>query len=153
MGVEIIVSGGQTGADRGGLEAGKHLGLITGGWAARDYRVDGGRDPELGTIFGLREHTSSEYPPRTAANVKFADATVFLGRRSPGWQCTNSACRRYGKEWLWLRDELPVELAAEQLLDWLRLYRVRILNVAGNRERKNPGIRVRTVAVLLEALE
>ena len=152
MGVEIIVSGGQTGADRGGLEAGRRLGLITGGWAPKDFRTDEGRDPELRTVFGLREHPSSEYPPRTEANVKFADATVFFGRQSPGWHCTKSACRRQRKEFFWLRNELPVELAAEQLIEWLRHHRVRILNVAGNRERKNPGIRSRTIAILEEAL-
>jgi hypothetical protein len=152
MSVEIIISGGQTGADRAALEAGKQLGLITGGWAPLNYRTDAGRDPELKTLFGLREHASENYGPRTDANTRYADATVFVGRRSPGWYRASQACRKFRKEFLWLRDGLPEELAAEQLVEWLVLNRVRILNVAGNRERKNPGIGARTRLILLEAL-
>ena len=37
-----IVSGGQTGADRGGLEAAIHLGLDWGGWAPKGWRAEDG---------------------------------------------------------------------------------------------------------------
>ena len=41
----MIVSGGQTGADQGGLEAAKEAGIRTGGWAP---------DKFVGWVNGLR---------------------------------------------------------------------------------------------------
>ncbi|MFA4842787.1 MAG: pyruvate kinase, partial [Candidatus Omnitrophota bacterium] len=42
-----IISGGQTGADRGALEGAKIAGLPTGGWAPKDYHTAKGPDPAL----------------------------------------------------------------------------------------------------------
>ena len=39
-----IISGGQTGADQGGLRAGAALGLDTGGWIPFGFRTDTGAD-------------------------------------------------------------------------------------------------------------
>jgi len=41
-----IVSGGQTGVDRGALEAAVALGLEFGGWAAHGWIAEGGTIPE-----------------------------------------------------------------------------------------------------------
>lgn len=50
-----VISGGQTGADRAGLEVAHKLGLETGGWAPSGYVTSLGRDRSLGTKFGLKE--------------------------------------------------------------------------------------------------
>lgn len=139
-----IISGGQTGADRGGLEAGRALGLETGGWAPRGYLTDNGPDPSL-KDFGLLEHRSPLYPPRTYANAKDSDGTVWFGGVSAGFRCTLEGCHRAGKPFL----ENPTQ---SELRDWLQLNCIRILNVAGNRESRSPGIRGRVKKFLVEAL-
>lgn len=141
-----IVSGGQTGADRTALEVAETLGIPTGGWAPAGWRTDVGADPELGTRFGLREHSSRDYRDRTYANVRESDATVWFGHPlSPGGQCTRLACQLYEKPWV----ENPMasvlrELIAQQ--EW------QVLNVAGNRRRSNPTVVQLTRVVLTHAL-
>lgn len=63
--VEKIISGGQTGADRGGLEAARTLGIPTGGTAPRGYLTETGPDESL-REFGLTESKSSAYVVRTS---------------------------------------------------------------------------------------
>ena len=45
--IKKIISGGQTGADRGGLLAGRHLGIETGGTAPPDFITEVGVDDSL----------------------------------------------------------------------------------------------------------
>jgi len=42
IGLEMVISGGQTGADRGGLIAAKELGIPTGGTAPLGYKTEAG---------------------------------------------------------------------------------------------------------------
>jgi hypothetical protein len=94
--------------------------------------------------FGLVEHSSSAYPPRTAANVRDSDGTVLFGNvGSPGCTLTRELCDKYGKPSL-------VNPTAEELRDWVRAKRITVLNCAGNRERTNPGL-ARRVAALIAA--
>lgn len=137
-----IISGGQTGADQGGLAAGRLLGLETGGHAPRGWRTQDGSTPEL-ALFGLTEDDSPAYPPRTRKNVANSDGTLFFGNSSsPGGRLTIRYCRELEKPYftvLWpdpgqVVDKLPVFRA------WLAAERIHVLNVAGNREHTNPGI-------------
>lgn len=153
MGVEKIISGGQTGADQGGLAAGQALGLKLGGWLPQGWRTDEGPRPDLAQL-GLQEHWSPKYPPRTAANVQGADGTlIILGRVSSGTALTQRLCQQYRKPYH------VVELADIQLREevdafrhWLRENRIRVLNVAGNRERIFPGIFAATRDFIVTAL-
>ena len=62
---EKVISGGQTGADQAGLIAAEKAGITTGGWMPKGFRTLDGPNPGLAARFGLREHPSEEYPPRT----------------------------------------------------------------------------------------
>ena len=53
--IKKLISGGQTGADRAGLEAAESLGIETGGWAARGFQTTGGKDVSLKNRFHLKE--------------------------------------------------------------------------------------------------
>lgn len=135
-----VISGGQTGADLGGLIAARACGLLTGGWMPRGFLTLDGPRPELAAAFGLREHPSPNYPPRTRRNVQQADATIRLARHwhTPGERATLKFLLQYRKPYLDVRIDDPPAPAA--VADWLRAGRVRILNVAGNTERSAPGI-------------
>lgn len=93
-----IVSGGQTGADRAGLDAAKTLGLETGGYAPHNFVTECGPCPELGTRYGLvamaRMSERAMYPIRSQKNVDIADATVvFRFFASVGSDKTIGYCR------------------------------------------------------------
>lgn len=154
--VSKIISGGQEGADRGGLYAGLLLELDTGGTAPKGWRVEGGYDPSLAD-YGLVQHELSSYPPRTRQNVQDSDGMLVFGdMRSAGSALTLRCCAGEGKPATcvsWRAGE-PVPLGQVALFRaWLVAERVRVLNVAGNRESKQPGIHDAVVAFLVAALE
>lgn len=139
MGITKIISGGQTGADRAGLDAARSLGIATGGTAPKGWRVcrfDGsdGNDPDLAEL-GLTEHESPEYPPRTKQNVRDADGTVWFGYpASPGGKLTIRTCKQLGKPYI-------INPSFEDLREWVTEKGITILNVAGNRSSlENPDI-------------
>ena len=149
--LQEIHSGGQYGADLTGLEVAKALGLKTGGIAPKGWRVcnpDGtnGTNPSLAE-YGLTEHWSSDYPPRTILNVGSTDGTVVFGYlKSPGAKLTIDAAQAAGKHLITNPDAIA-------LRDWLIKHQIRVLNVAGNRlSDHNPGIVEQVRTTLTEAL-
>lgn|SRR3990167_1031903 len=146
--LQEIRSGGQTGADEGGLRAGLALGLRTGGWIPKGRRTENGAMSDADfKMFGLEEHAFEGYPPRTEDNVLETDGTVLFGdMNSPGSRLTVKYCRMNGAPYICnpLQDEFVA---------WLDKYAIRILNVAGNRESKSPGIMIRTKDFLVSAIE
>lgn len=150
--IEKIISGGQTGADQGGLEAAVGLGLETGGKVPQGFRTELGPKPELASLYGLVELASDEYPPRTRYNVIDSDGTVIFGRVSePGSRMTKEMCKQNDKPWLVVEDfsETYMRLFGE----FLAMYSIKTLNVAGNRESKFPGLQRKVRDFLIEALD
>ena len=84
-----IISGGQTGADRGGLEAAIALGIPHGGYCPRGRLAEDGRVPDR---YDLTETASREYPDRTLRNIAEADATIvfieWMDTAGPGSRLT-----------------------------------------------------------------
>lgn len=145
-----IISGGQEGADWAGLMAAIALGIPTGGTAPKGWRIckrDGtdGSNPSLAD-FGLVEHESREYPPRTIQNVLDSDGTVWFGfSGSPGGKLTINTTRRHRKPVI----ENPTP---EQLREWVVTHKVCVLNVAGNRTSDfNPNIFEQTYSTIVQA--
>ena len=144
--LHAIHSGGQTGADQGGLAAAVVLGLRTGGWAPKGYRTEDGPAPWL-VHLGLREHCSSGYRVRTRLNVIETDATLVFGQlASPGSKLTVSLGIREDKPVFtvpWSVSACPEFLHEEAVNfgQWLRTNKFQVLNVAGNRASVNLGIR------------
>lgn len=151
-----IISGGQTGADQAGLAAAKELGLETGGWLPKGCMTAEGSRPDLLLLYNMKEHPKSGYPPRTERNVLDSDATIMFGDYlSPGCTLTRKYCKLYNKPLLTISfpyDHWPNKELIVIIKNWLTENNVYTLNVAGNRESKNPGIFAFTKAVLLVAL-
>jgi hypothetical protein len=149
MQLERVISGGQTGADRAALAAARELGIPTGGWMPKGFRAHDGPRPEFATLYGVKEHASPRYPPRTALNVKESNATLRIATNweSPGENLTRKMCARYRRPHLDVTPDgptTPVDVA-----DWLARTGVRVLNVAGNAERTSPGIEAFATTFLL----
>jgi hypothetical protein len=126
-----VISGGQTGADKTGLECAKKLGLETGGTAPKGYRTEAGKDLTLRDTYGLSESPHWDYAPRTKQNVLDAEITVWFGNLgSPGYWCTKNAARGK-KEFI----ENPTPEAFKILCNHYE-----VINIAGNRSSKNPRV-------------
>jgi len=144
----VVVSGGQTGADRGALDAALALGLPCGGWCPRGRRAEDGPIPDR---YPLRETPAADYPQRTEWNVRDSDGTLILhaGRVDRGTALTVRLAERY-------RRPLLVREAArtrpEEIRAWLAAHAIRRLNVAGPRESRSPGLQAAVETLLRAAL-
>ena len=148
MKLKKIISGGQTGADQGGLMAAQRLDLETGGFAPKNFRTEEGNCPWLGVEFGLVETDTTLYTQRTMANVALAHATLIMGKvTSPGTRSTLAICASLKKPFL-LNPKTHQEFR-----EWLAEHEVEVLNVAGNRESVSPGIGKRVEQFIFKALE
>lgn len=144
-----IISGGQTGADQAGLRAAKVAGFETGGFAPKGFKTEAEPAAWL-EDFGLVEHESSNYPARTRANIAAADATIcFDAAESKGTDLAYATCERLKKPFRcvmidYAADGQPfvsrLTHPPKEIAEWLVENNVRVLNVAGNRESKAPGI-------------
>lgn len=141
--IERIVSGGQSGADRGALDAALALGIGHGGYCPLGRRAE---DGPIAARYQLTELSSPDYAVRTERNVVESDGTVLIteGKPTGGSALTRAMARKHRRPFLHLDlaagpghgDAEPASL----LRNWLRTHSIRILNVAGSRESKCPGI-------------
>lgn len=138
--VRKVISGGQTGADQGGLRAGKRVGKETGGWIPKGCPTEDGPNPELLTLYNLQEHASDKYPPRTFQNAKESDGTLrfAINFATAGERCTLKAIQQYKKPY---RDIHPLRYPdPSEIAQWLEDNKIEVLNVAGNREKTWRGL-------------
>lgn len=145
--INKIISGAQTGADQAGLSAAVKLNLARGGVVPKGRRTDTGPlSDELMDLWRLSEHSSHNYPPRTETNVRLSDGTVLFGNiNSPGSRLTMRLCVQFNRPYL-------VNPTIKRFREWIEFHKIHTLNVAGNRERTNPGIFNRVEKFLIDAL-
>lgn len=167
-GLHRVISGGQTGADQGGLLAAYRFQLETGGTAPDGFYTDVGNQPLLECL-GLK--AKGDYRTRTIQNVRDSDGTVLLSLDldSPGSTLTRNEAKRARRpfieyditpvvtkyEELKLGTATPADLRdiarpmCEGLHNWLLENNVGVLNVAGNRERHKLCLTTYSVAFIL----
>jgi hypothetical protein len=136
-----IVSGGQTGADRGGLDWAIDHRVEHGGYCPNNRRAEDGKIP---VKYRLIQTGSRNYLVRTEKNVQYSDATVIFKRQdidSVGSVWTITFCKNHNKPFLVI-GEITGEyhLDAGKLAAWLEKIKPKTLNVAGHRESSCPGI-------------
>jgi hypothetical protein len=148
--VRKIVSGGQTGADRGGLDAAVAMGLPHGGWCPAGRRAEDGRVPGA---YRLSETSGASYEQRTEMNVRDSDGTVVftLGPMTPGSRRTVRCASDLRRPCLHIALDTETEPSA-RLRQWCVQHGITTLNVAGTRESKARGIQDRVRAVVVDAL-
>lgn len=155
---ELVISGGQTGSDRGGLLAAMKLGYRTGGWVPKGRRAEDGVVPPE---FTVTEAESDGWTERTQLNIECADATIVFTYEdtATGGSALTLKLMRESKQ---AGYHMPLERganaalnrkAATELRCWLARVRPSTLNVAGSRESKAPGLQAHVEAVLLMALQ
>ena len=127
--IRKVISGGQTGTDRIGLDVARECGIKTGGTAPKNFRTEVGNDYSLKDL-GLVEHGSYRYEPRTEDNVVDSDGTVLFGdMTSSGSKQTIGFILKHGKPHI-------SNPSTDVLISFIKDHKIGILNVAGNRGSK-----------------
>jgi len=132
-----IISGGQTGVDRAALDVALELDIPCGGWCPKGRLAeDGPIDPR----YPLQEVGSTSYSVRTERNVIEADGTLILteGPLTGGTVLTLSLAEKHSEPHLVIDLSKGQDIA--EIISWITSNEIEILNIAGPRESKIPGI-------------
>ncbi len=131
--LEKIISGGQTGADRAGLDAAIKFCIPHGGWIPRGRKTENGPLPE---VYQLQETETADYRERTRRNILDSHGTVIFtrGGLTGGSKLTKALALRHGM------PHCHIDLVAIQgfgasmaLHSFVMEHHIGILNVAGSR--------------------
>jgi hypothetical protein len=128
-----IVSGGQTGVDRGALDAALTHGVACGGWCPKGRRSEDGVIPEK---YALRETPGADYEERTRWNVRDSDGTVivYFGVLAGGTEYTRRCCIDLARPHLLINGaQVAVEDAACRIGNFMEELPGAVVNVAGPR--------------------
>ena len=153
MTLKRIVSGGQTGVDRGALDAAITNGFDCGGW------VPGDRTAEDGVIsdrYPVTPLPSGNYQQRTRLNVVDSDGSAILydGSLTGGTRLTRDLCELSDRPCLLIdaRETPDPIAAAEAVLKFIGDNKIATLNVAGPRASGWPAGHDFAAAVVAEVI-
>ena len=148
--IPMIISGGQTGADRAALDWAIAHNVPHGGWCPRGRLAEDGPIP---SIYALHETATSRYPERTERNIVESDGTFIFSLTDTvegGTKLTADLVRRHRKPLLLISAETKRDHAAG-LRRFVAEQGIRRLNVAGPRASKEPRVGEFVKQVLEEA--
>ena len=96
MTISKIISGGQTGADQGALDAAIKLNIPHGGWIPKERLTENG---PLDARYRLQEMTSKDYRKRTEQNIIDSDGTLIIsnGKLAGGSALTKKWATKHGR--------------------------------------------------------
>jgi len=145
MRVKKIISGGQTGADRGGWDAAMYRSIPIGGWVPKGRKAEDKVIPDI--YENLKESPSANYLMRTEANIKDSDATLIFSYGPPtgGSKRTVAFAEKHRKPFLPVDLDQPKENMIGKIVAWLQGISAEDgrLNVAGSRGSKEPAIQAK----------
>jgi hypothetical protein len=155
MQIAKIVSGGQTGADRGGWDAALYCEIPIGGWIPLNRLAEDGAVPAKYT--GVQQTTSKDYLVRTEANVADSDATVIFcyGPPTGGSKRTIAFAIKHHRPHLAVNLSLARKEVVAEVVRWLKTECTAgdaSLNVAGTRGSKAPGIQQVVMARMIDVI-
>ena len=133
-----VVSGGQTGVDRAGLDAALNAGFPIGGYCPKERLAEDGTIPEK---YPMIEMDRPESYYRTEKNVQESDGTLILnkGELTEGTRLTHDFTVKHGKPSLIVQLDAEEIIKPEHVVRWIEGQLIGTLNVAGPRESKFPG--------------
>jgi hypothetical protein len=134
------VSGGQTGADRAGLDWARANGLEHGGWCPKGRKAE---DGPIAQCYSLEETPSSDYPQRTEWNVRDSDATVVFTMTEHlgvGSRKTMSLAQKHSKPAAHVFASGNPFAVAASVRHFMKKFNVETLNIAGSRGSNEPGV-------------
>lgn len=159
-----IQTGGQTGVDRAVLDAvikynsynNTRFKITVTGWCPK------GRLAEDGTIsyeYPLNETPTEIYPERTRWNIRDANATLIISMNKnefdSGTELTIQIAIEMHKllKYVYINNNENINVNILEIIEWIDLYQISILNIAGPRESRCHGIYVKTYEFILKFLK
>lgn len=157
-----IISGGQTGVDRAALDFAIAHNISNGGWCPKGRLDENGELPEkynhLIEVNGNFKDNAENYAARTVANIIDSDATLVILPSLPlpdeikdGTLLTLNELKSQGKPYLLISLLEAIEQNISLLAQWLKINKVKVLNIAGPRESSSPGIYESSLSFLEKA--
>ena len=138
MSLRMIVTGGQTGVDRGALDAALECRFPCGGWCPPGRLAE---DGPIAPSYPVVELGHGGYRQRTTQNVVDSDGTVviYFGELEGGTAQTVRYCIDRGKPCKLIdAREIAVPRAAQLVAAFVAAHRIACLNIAGPRRSKVP---------------
>lgn len=150
-----IISGGQTGVDRGALDGALSENVPCGGWCPEGRLAE---DGVLDAKYPLVELEKAGYRQRTRQNVMDSDATVIIYQENiqlkSGTELTLATCIKKQKPYLLIdSSELTTDDTARRIKQFVKDHQVSKLNFGGPRESGAQGIQVYTQEAVSKALK
>lgn len=133
-----IMSGGQTGVDRGALDAALEAGVACGGWCPAGRLAE---DGALDGRYPLTPLPSRNYADRTRRNVEDSDGTlvIYFGALEGGTALTAAHCVKLAKPHLLVdATRLTRQEAADATIEFIKTNNIASLNLAGPRASRQP---------------
>jgi hypothetical protein len=133
LSITKIVSGGQTGVDRGALDAALAVGFPCGGWCPGDRMAEDGRIPEKYPLMPL---PNGDYRQRIRLNVVDSDGTAILYYESlsGGTRLTRNLCALLKRPYVLVDARQMSETeGVAAVIAFVEKHGIRTLNVAGPR--------------------
>ncbi|MEN8117604.1 MAG: putative molybdenum carrier protein [Bacteroidota bacterium] len=123
-----IISGGQTGVDRGALDACLEDNFDCGGWCPNGRLAEDGKIPEN---YPLKEMKEKDYSFRTRQNVIDSDGTLIIApaNLTGGTILTRQYTTEQKKPLLIISSEQDIQ----SITKWLTTNNIKTINVAGPR--------------------
>jgi predicted Rossmann-fold nucleotide-binding protein len=149
MGLQRIISGGQTGVDRAALDAAMEAHIPCGGWCPKGRKAEDGTIPER---YPLDETESTDYAARTRRNVRDSDGTLVLTRGGIEGGTAETVYNAQRMKKPCLQIDFDNELDVAPVLAWIQQHNISVLNVAGPRESKCHGIYADALSFLRRVL-
>lgn len=150
-----IISGGQTGVDRGALNAALGAGVACGGWCPENRQAE---DGEIAAHYPVTPLVGAGYRKRTKQNVIDSHATVIIYHTEivlgSGTELTLKTCIAQRKPYL-LIDAAIVqpEIAGKHIAEFIQRHQIQIINFGGSRHSVVPMIEKYTEQAVLIAIE
>lgn len=157
--LERIISGRETGADRGGLEAAKILGIKTGGICYRNFKTENGPDYSLRDDFYLEDIGTTSFSEISKLNIEKSDGTIafMLFEKARGTKKAISYAMRKKYEIVDVALDMnkkdkpfrPIfiirnlenkEIIRKGIREFIFRNQIKVLNVIGHRE-KTAGVK------------
>jgi Circularly permutated YpsA SLOG family len=149
-----IVSGGQTGVDRGALDAALAVGFDCGGWVPGDRMAE---DGVISDRYPLTILPNGNYRQRTRLNVVDSDGTLILYNESlvGGARLTRNLCALLNRPYILInaREIADSVAAATLVVKFIERSKCRVLNVSGPRASRWSAGHLFSFAVIREVIE
>lgn len=142
-----IISGGQSGVDRAALDFALQYKISCGGWCPKGRKAEDGR---IHHKYPLVETKEEDYLIRTIKNIEDSEGVLILfeSQVDEGTMLALSNAKSMQLPYLEINLLEKKSINLKKVKIWLSDNHISVVNIAGPRESKSPGIYQQTFEFL-----